>query len=590
MDFFTVIGWIVFLFLIIRLQGRVHKLEGRLKTPSTRPTPSLAAPSPVISPPQMPTASQPLSQSAVLFRPISFGPSDLERAGAWFKEDWLLKLGALLLLIGFGWFARYAFLNNWIGPMGRIALGIIAGVLILALGWWRIKKYVVQGSVFMVLGSTVILLTLFAAREIYGFFTPLSALVVMCMSAAAVALASVRYKTWPLALASLVLAGVAPLLTNSPNPDYAGLFSYLFVVVLGTIWVTLLTDWRGLTAAALLLITFYSLPHYFSLVFVESDVLLAFAFAFTALFFITNTAGILKAKGGDIVPDLVTAGGNGLFLLAWILTAAGEEWKSLIIAAWMIVFAGGAFAIFMATRRREPFYVYAGVGVTMLAAATAVELEGAALTIAYTLESGMIPLIIYLVLKDIRVAEVASLLLVGPAILSFNSVVSPAWVFAVFQKDFIVLFLLAMTLFSLGLFFWDQIVRRKLPSPYHSPAILMIGGSAYAYALLWLSLHTAFINNDLAVLFSLLVYTVVGLATYFYGEIQGRKIFLFYGGVLIGVVVFRLLLIDVWKLQLSGRIITFFSVGALLASTAFFGRKIGHQTVLPGSPGNTFKL
>ncbi|MBI4021961.1 MAG: hypothetical protein HY372_01255, partial [Candidatus Andersenbacteria bacterium] len=46
-----------------------------------------------------------------------------------------------------------------------------------------------------------------------------------------------------------------------------------------------------------------------------------------------------------------------------------------------------------------------------------------------------------------------------------------------------------------------------------------------------------------------------------------------YGAVLLGFVVLRLLFIDVWKLALTGRIITFFLVGALLVSTAFLGRR-----------------
>ena len=46
-----------------------------------------------------------------------------------------------------------------IGPMGRITLGIIAGSLFILLGYWRIKDYINQGSVFLVLGSTVLLLT-----------------------------------------------------------------------------------------------------------------------------------------------------------------------------------------------------------------------------------------------------------------------------------------------------------------------------------------------------------------------------------------------------------------------------------------------
>ena len=63
----------------------------------------------------------------------------------WLKEDWLQKLGSLLLLIGLGWFTTYAFMNNWIGPVGRITLGLILGLVVLVLGHFRIKKYLNQG-------------------------------------------------------------------------------------------------------------------------------------------------------------------------------------------------------------------------------------------------------------------------------------------------------------------------------------------------------------------------------------------------------------------------------------------------------------
>jgi hypothetical protein len=46
-----------------------------------------------------------------------------------------------------------------------------------------------------------------------------------------------------------------------------------------------------------------------------------------------------------------------------------------------------------------------------------------------------------------------------------------------------------------------------------------------------------------------------------------------YGGVLIGVVVGRLLLVEVWDMALAGRIVTFFIIGTLLMSTAFIGRR-----------------
>ena len=490
----------------------------------------------------------------------------------WLKEDWLLKLGAFFLIIGFGWLTTYAFKNGWIGPMGQISLGIIVGALFMILGWWRIQKYINQGCVFIVLGSTVVLLTVFAAREVYGFFTPTSALFVMFLSTVFVALASVKYKSESLALSGLILAGIAPLLTNSTTTNYIGLFSYLFAVIVGAVWVVFLTGGRRLTLAALILVTFYSLPHILQFVTTDNGTLLIFAYAFTVVFFITNTMGILKLKDKEIVPDLITAMGNGLFVLIWIISVAQDEWKSLIIALWMIIFTVGAFLIFKATQRKEPFYVYAGVGIAMLATATAVELKGIALTIAYIVEAGIIPLITYLVLNEIKLAERMSLLLIGPIVLSISSITSSSWSRGVIHEDFFVILLLSVTMLGLGLFFLNSYpkeggIESQKPSP-----LLLIAGSIYAYILLWLSLHAGLNNDSTAVMISLFIYTVIGVSAYFYGLKNGLNTVRLYGGVLFGLVVVRILLVDVWSMELSEKIIMFFLIGVLLVSTAFLGK------------------
>ena len=50
------------------------------------------------------------------------------------------------------------------------------------------------------------------------------------------------------------------------------------------------------------------------------------------------------------------------------------------------------FAVYFALnyQQKEPFYVYAGICIALLAAATSAELSGATLTIAYTIESAVI--------------------------------------------------------------------------------------------------------------------------------------------------------------------------------------------------------
>ncbi len=565
MEELIILGIVVVLALLVNLRGRVAKLERLSEGGTTRDFEA--------------RYETPRAVSAKAIKPV---PTDLPQTQTphsvhfvdWIKEDWMLKLGALLLLVGFGWLTTYAFLHDWIGPVGRIGLGIGAGVAFSLTGWWRIQKYIHQGGIFLVLGSTTILLTVFAAREIYQMFTPISALIIMFLSTVSVALASVKYRSRSLALTSLVLAGIAPLLTDVASTSHVWLFSYLLVVTIGTIWVVALTAMRELTAAALLLVTFYSLPYFSPFNYGDYEAtLLLFAYAFAAIFFLTTTVAIVRMKDAVTIPNLVTAAGNGLLLLTWIITAAEREWQSGIMMGWMAVFVAGAFLIFRITNRRKPFYVYAGVGIAMLGTATCVELTGSALTIAYTIESAIIAIVAYAFLRDIKIAERTSLLFVVPAVLSIESITATAWKFSIVHEDFFVVLGLGVALMGLGLFFQQCREKVQDKEPGTLSALLLIMGSIYFYALLWQSLGAAISNQNTAVMISLVVYTIIGLISYFYGLSKEKNGLRLYGGALVGLVVGRLFLVDVWEMALTGRIITFFLIGALLVSTAFLGKK-----------------
>jgi uncharacterized membrane protein len=383
----------------------------------------------------------------------------------WLKEDWILKLGALLLLISLGWLVRYAFLHNWIGPQGRIAFGLFAGTLIMLWGWHRIKNYINQGSILLVLGSTTILLTIFAARTIYEFFTPFSSLVLMFLSTAFVALASVRYRNDWLSVLSLILASIAPLLTNAPQVNHIGLFSYLLFIILGAIWIILITGHRSLIFFALLIVFIYSLPYLPSYSFQSVDdinllqKLLLFAYGFVSLFFLVTIIGFLRLKDKPNLYDLITAAFNGLFLLSWIQKVVSPEWKVLIISAWAIVFASGAFFIFKMIRKREPFYIYASISCVFLAIATYIQLEDlpGILTIAYTIESGILIILIYLLFKDISLTEKISWILIGPVLLSFQNMFAAEWRYSIIHEHFFALLVLALTFIGLGLLFQGRL-------------------------------------------------------------------------------------------------------------------------------------
>ena len=179
----------------------------------------------------------------------------------------------------------------------------------------------------------------------------------------------------------------------------------------------------------------------------------------------------------------------------------------------------------------------------------------------------------YGITRDVRASQNTTLLLIGPTFLALPSISAMEWSYGVFNQHFFVLAVLSLTYVALGAIFWQPARESGIPEVKSGNATLFIVGTIVAYILLWVSLHAALpLNPDNASMLSLLVYTVIGIGTYLQGVAKDSRVFRGYGGTLLLCVVGRLLIVDVWQMALTGRIITFILIGTLLMSTAFLGR------------------
>ncbi|MCR4285829.1 MAG: DUF2339 domain-containing protein [Candidatus Kaiserbacteria bacterium] len=498
---------------------------------------------------------------------MSYKESEFE---IWLKKDFMVKLGAFLFLLALGWFVSYAFANNWIGPVGRITFGILLGVAFLALGTWRIRKYEHQGGIFTAIGSTTILLTITAARQLYDFFTPSVALTIMFMSIAYVAFVSVRYDQKSLAVTGLVLASIAPLLVIDPEFGVFEMFSYLLVVVLGTLWVVNVRRWSILTFISLIVVFLYGLP-YLSVSGADQDIALLFSFIFTTVFFIANIVGVIFNETNETKQIHITIGlGTGMYLIMWILAAASPEWQSLLCVAWMLVFAFGSYIVYRNTEKSILFYIYTAISFLLLVVATAIELDSSVFTIALATEILFAILLTSYALDDHRVTTNVSLLFFIPCILSFESLMSYSWRNGISYDHLFVLLTVGLAFAIGGLTLLDSAKRHMKES--HLGAVFLILGSVYGLTLIWRIFH-ATMADDIATTFSLIIYTLIGIPLFVMGRFHGNKIYTWSGSILVGLVIARLLFIDVWNMALTERIITFFVIGALLMSTAFIKQK-----------------
>jgi len=504
---------------------------------------------------------------------------------AWLKENWLLKLGVLLILVGFGWFISYAFVHNWIGPVGRISLGLFVGTVLALLGSARMVKNNVQGNLFLVLGSGLIIITSLASQMVYNFFTPILNLGIIFMVSLFITTTALQFNTRKLAVYGLFIAFLAPILTHGPSMDVFILFSYLAVIILGSVWVSIVKNWDVINPVSLSFFCLYCLQGLYSLKIVGVDkvFVLTIVYSMALIYFIVSIVGFIKNKVEANNSDVLVAVLDSILIIWVTLVLVTQELQSLVMVMWMLVFAIGSYLVFANTKKESFFYVYSLVSVVMLAIATSAELQGPNLIIAFAFESVVISIAGYLITKKQTVGQNLSLLMIGPGMLSLGSFFSSSWLKGIYHRDFAVLLVMTILLLVLGIFYYLSRNEGVVDGPVEKIKLyiaLNIASSVYLIALIWLSLKALMINDNEAVMASLVIYTIGGLITYFYGLSEKKIVFKYYGTTILVLVVLRLVLIDVWQMPLTERIATFVIIGLMFISTAFISNKVEKNPVV----------
>lgn len=499
-------------------------------------------------------------------------PSSIEKFIAWYAKDWPLKTGALFILLGFVWLTTYAFLNNWIGEIGRITFGLVAGALILYGGELRLRVIKSQGITLVGLGSSVMVITVYAAQSMYNMFPSLVALSIISLVMVLTALISLRHKQLPLAILSIIIAGVAPALIGSSEKNIGALYSYLLAITIGVVWLARYSKWRILLLLSLIIVSLYSLEYFFSNATTlfsyqtpqEILMLRFFALTFIGIYFLTTLASIVTNRKATLI-DLQSAIAVGLFTMAWINGLVHEEYKAFVIISASVLFSIGSYATFIYTKLKEPVYAYSAVATVMLAVATGYAFDGPVLAIAFALEAFILP-IIAIELFGIEIGKYMFFYYALPFIVSLSTFDSSAWERGLFHNDFYSLTVVTASFLFSGIYFYYK--EKDTTSQIHTISLfILVTGCIYGLVWIWKVFHTLFTPEYLARMFTLLVYSAIGLQAYVKGERDNRKILYRFGMGLLLFVVARLLIVEIWYMQLAMRIVTFFVIGLLFSGS-----------------------
>ncbi len=233
---------------------RVWKLEGGPGAGTPRESPAAPDATPVAeaAPAPPPPGPPPVELAPPLEAPGPPAPHrglDLEqRIGA----RWATWVGIVAILVGVALFLKWAFDNAFLGPAARVALGLVAGLVMLGGGLLLHRRrdvpYLSEGLAGGGLG--VLYLSLFAAHVLYGLIGPTPAFVAMfavTLLGTGVAVASSRLTTAVLA----VLGGLlTPVLLQVERPDERNLLAYLLVLDALVLLAARFRTWPSLTRLA----------------------------------------------------------------------------------------------------------------------------------------------------------------------------------------------------------------------------------------------------------------------------------------------------------------------------------------------------
>ncbi len=172
-------------------------------------------------------------------------PIDLEqRIGA----RWATWVGVVAILFGIGFFLKWSFDSNLVGPGARVTLGLVAGLGLLANGLLLSRRrdvpYLSEGLAGLGLG--VLYLALYGAQAVYDLVGPgvtFTGMFVVTLLGALIAVVSSRQITAVLT----VLGGLlTPVLLSVEQPDERNLLAYLLVLDLLVLAVARFRTWPAL--------------------------------------------------------------------------------------------------------------------------------------------------------------------------------------------------------------------------------------------------------------------------------------------------------------------------------------------------------
>ncbi|MBN9383058.1 MAG: DUF2339 domain-containing protein [Chitinophagaceae bacterium] len=318
---------------------------------------------------------------------------DLEK---FIGENLVSKIGIGVLVLAIGFFVKYAIDNDWIGPAGRVGIGVLCGGILIGIAHFLRNSYKAFSSVLVGGGLAVLYFSIALAYHQYQLFSQSIAFVIMLVITAFAVILSLLYDRQELAIIALVGGFVTPFLVSNGSGNYKVLFGYLLILNTGLLVMAYRKAWRLLNLlafgfTAILFISWLAtLPDNVDVPTYEGAFL--FASAFYILFFFINIAHNIRENKKFIASDFgILLANTCLYFAAglYLLKAAGATKYLGLFSASMAVFNLGISYFLFRKKKVDTniLYLLIGITLTFISLTAPVQLHGHYITLFWASES-----------------------------------------------------------------------------------------------------------------------------------------------------------------------------------------------------------
>ncbi len=431
---------------------------------------------------------------------------------------WLGRIGAIAVFLGMVFFLKYAFDQNWIGPRGRVAIGILIGIITVGIGQKFRVKYLNYSDILVACGVGILYLSIYASYGFYHLVAPAAALMLMALVTAFALILAVVDGSIGLALFATVGGFLTPLLLSTGENQLVGLSLYMIILDIGIFGAAFYKKWIKLNVVAFIG-TLYLFEGWMGSFYTEAQLamVLFFGSVFFALFLLTSVLHHLFRREPTTLFDLglITANAAWYFSIGYrLLDPLHHDYLGFFAFLLAAIYLGLAYVAFSSNQRDRTLNLFLpGIAVVFLTIAIPLQLSGMYISLAWLVEA-VVLLLTSLYLRE-RVLQVFSwlVLILGVVRVSYDvakvhsAIIEPT---PFWNTGFFLLFVVTAVLYVFAYLYHR--FRDADPEAPHALLLSLVLGSIATAITFSVELSNGYDNyTTLPWLFEGLIVLVIGL-------------------------------------------------------------------------------